>query len=298
MLHFFLLGFIILKTNYKRDFMYLEKEAIEYFENYDFNQSFFSKFAIENEGFLTSRKIGSSSEFEEYKEYSTSDNLKDIDWKKYARIKKLLVKQYESYAHLKVNFILDISNSMRFPEKNLLKIEYAKKLIAIFSYLLLKEQNEVFLTTIGSTIRHGLKIQRSNIEEILSSFSEESFFDPKLLLKCNEGIKFLITDCWWGKNAESAFTIIFEKNINLLHLITEEEYEFNYKGNTIFVDSESKKKIAVFDTKEIRENYKKKLTKKIDNLYAKFEENRLYYFFILDNVPYYHNLKKFLDVVR
>lgn len=277
--------------------MYLEKEAIDYFKNYDLKESFFTKFANSPEGFLSSRRIGSSAEFEEYKEYVPSDNLKDLDWKKFARTQKLLIKQYESYTHSKIYFVLDVSNSMNYPQKSLSKLEYAKKFIAIFSYLLIKNQNEVYLSVVGENLSSQLRITLKNIEQILSDINARGKFQYLNLLKIKtDGFVFLLSDGWWEKDFSSVINALVTNRINLIQILTIEELEFPYRDFFNFIDSETGSKIQL-DVSDFSEIYKKRLTHRINTLYERFSKYNLLFYSMNDGIPYYHSLKNFLDIV-
>ncbi len=83
----------------------------------------FSKFGLIAhqvvEGFLTglhkSPFHGFSVEFAEHKIYNSGDSTKNIDWKLYARTEKLFLKEYEEETNARSTIIVDISNSMCFP---------------------------------------------------------------------------------------------------------------------------------------------------------------------------------------
>ncbi|MGC8765210.1 MAG: DUF58 domain-containing protein [Brevinematia bacterium] len=282
----------------KRDgvWMYLEKEAIDYFKNYDLKESFLMKLSNKPEGFFSSRRIGSSAEFEEYKEYVPSDNLKDLDWKKYARTQKLLVRQYESYAHSRIYFFLDISNSMNFPTRRLSKLEYSKKFIAIFSYLLLKNQNEVYFVAIGERSPTEIRIHYDNIEKVLAGVEIEKRFHYSNLLKIKaDGIAFLISDGWWGKDFQSVIDILVSKKINFFQVLSAEEIDFPYRDFSEFIDSEKGSKVSV-DISNFSRIYRKRMTERINMFYDRFSNYSLYYYTMNDKIPYYHSLKNFLDI--
>ena len=98
------------------------------------------------EGLLTgqhrSRHKGSSVEFAEYKDYSPGDEVRHIDWKVVGKTDKYHVKQFEQSTNLKCTILLDASGSMGYQSSlnaHASKMEYACKLVATFSYLLLKQ---------------------------------------------------------------------------------------------------------------------------------------------------------------
>lgn len=72
------------------------------------------------EGFITgmhkSPFHGFSVEFAEHRMYNTGESTRHIDWKLYAKTDKLFVKRYEEETNLRCRVLLDVSNSMRYPE--------------------------------------------------------------------------------------------------------------------------------------------------------------------------------------
>ena len=71
------------------------------------------------EGFITgmhkSPFHGFSVEFAEHRLYNKGESTRDIDWKLYAKTKKLFVKRYEEETNLRCHLIIDNSASMHFP---------------------------------------------------------------------------------------------------------------------------------------------------------------------------------------
>ena len=71
------------------------------------------------EGFITglhkSPFHGFSVEFAEHRLYNKGESTKDIDWKLYAKTKKLFVKRYEEETNLRCHIVIDNSASMNFP---------------------------------------------------------------------------------------------------------------------------------------------------------------------------------------
>ena len=71
------------------------------------------------EGFITgmhkSPFHGFSVEFAEHRLYNKGESTKDIDWKLFAKTKKLFVKKYEEETNLRCHLIIDNSASMNYP---------------------------------------------------------------------------------------------------------------------------------------------------------------------------------------
>jgi uncharacterized protein (DUF58 family) len=99
------------------------------------------------EGFITglhkSPFHGFSVEFAEHRQYNTGDNVKNIDWKLYAKTDKLYSKRFEEETNLRCQFVLDVSSSMYFPEPKNNKLSFSIQAVASLMYLL-KKQRDAF----------------------------------------------------------------------------------------------------------------------------------------------------------
>ncbi|RZK74927.1 MAG: DUF58 domain-containing protein, partial [Pedobacter sp.] len=99
------------------------------------------------EGFITglhkSPFHGFSVEFAEHRLYNVGDNVKNIDWKLFARTDKMFSKRYEEETNLRCQFIIDISSSMYFPLKEYNKIKFSVQAAAALMFLL-KRQRDAF----------------------------------------------------------------------------------------------------------------------------------------------------------
>ncbi len=134
------------------------------------------------EGFITglhkSPFHGFSVEFAEHRLYNVGDNVKNIDWKLYARTDKLFSKRYEEETNLRCQFIIDVSSSMYFPLNKYNKLNFAVQSVASLIYLL-KRQRDAFGLSLftdhlvlnsqaRSTTTHQ-KFLFAKLEEILNS---------------------------------------------------------------------------------------------------------------------------------
>ena len=102
------------------------------------------------EGFITglhkSPFHGFSVEFAEHRAYNSGDNVKNIDWKLFARTEKLYTKRYEEETNLRCQFVIDISSSMYFPLKAYNKLNFSVQSVAALIYLLKKQRDAFGLT--------------------------------------------------------------------------------------------------------------------------------------------------------
>ncbi len=88
---------------------------------------------------------GHSIEFAQHREYTPGDDVRQIDWKVFARSDKVYVKQYEDETNLLCYLLLDTSQSMTFrgPVSPLSKLEYAQLIVACLTYLVITQQDSV-----------------------------------------------------------------------------------------------------------------------------------------------------------
>ncbi len=60
----------------------------------------------------SSRALGPSVEFVDYKAYTPGDPVRDVDWRVWARTDRLVVRRYQAESHLPVVLVLDASGDM------------------------------------------------------------------------------------------------------------------------------------------------------------------------------------------
>ena len=106
------------------------------------------------EGFMSgsnkSQTIGAGQEFSQYRNYEPGDDLRQLDWKMYARSERYYIKQAEIETNITVKFMIDASNSMSYSEHKLSKLQYAKVLTAALAYLARKQSDSFGLFTVNN----------------------------------------------------------------------------------------------------------------------------------------------------
>ena len=108
------------------------------------------------EGFITgmhkSPFHGFSVEFAEHRLYNTGESTRHIDWKLFAKTKKLFIKRYEEETNLRCHIVIDNSASMHFPEvknaslQNLSKITFSTLASAALMEILKRQRDAVGLS--------------------------------------------------------------------------------------------------------------------------------------------------------
>lgn len=100
---------------------------------------------------------GASIEFRQHRFYVPGDEPRRIDWRVYGRTDRPYVKEYDEETNLRCLILVDGSGSMKYGRKNGTKFEYAGRLAAALSYLML-----------GKTESVGLGIFRKRVDSYLA----------------------------------------------------------------------------------------------------------------------------------
>jgi uncharacterized protein (DUF58 family) len=82
---------------------------------------------------------GSSVEFAEYRKYVAGDDTRRLDWKAYGRSDRYYIKEFEADTNLRAYFVVDTSGSMAFSGHAPAKIQFARRIAASLSYLLVNQ---------------------------------------------------------------------------------------------------------------------------------------------------------------
>jgi uncharacterized protein (DUF58 family) len=102
---------------------------------------------------------GASIEFRQHRPYAVGDEPRRLDWRILARTDRTYVKEYEQESNLRCILILDCSGSMAYPrehgherggpraQRRDTKFQYAAKVAAALSYLMLGQTESVGLAT-------------------------------------------------------------------------------------------------------------------------------------------------------
>ncbi len=125
------------------------------------------------EGFLhglhRSPYVGFSVEFASHREYVPGDDLRHVNWKLFARQKRLYVKEYNAETNLNLYILLDISGSMECANTGRSKLHYGSALAAALAHLALKQHDAVGIMLFADTVVSYLppKAKNHQLDEIL-----------------------------------------------------------------------------------------------------------------------------------
>src|SRR5262249_7128115 len=106
-----------------------------------------------------SPRHGSSVEFADFRKYEAGDDFRHIDWNIYARLERLMLRQFVEEEDLRVDILIDSSASMRLPGA-ITKFDYARKVAALLAFLAVDSHDRVGVWTFDSNLETRVRAAR------------------------------------------------------------------------------------------------------------------------------------------
>ena len=212
------------------------------------------------EGFLsgqhTSVQKGVGTDFNQYKVYQQGDDPGKIDWKLFARSDRYFVRESERESECPIHFVMDCSASMDYRadgDKRLSKLAYASYLAGALAYLAQRQGDPASLTCIGAQqplpiaagtgLKHWYRMmsQMQNLRaggqfalDFRASHLSRWIQSACMVVVISDGYQqnTELTD-FFGQLKHSKNDVLF------LHLHSEQEANFDYRGFVEFVDLET-----------------------------------------------------------
>ena len=260
------------------------------------------------EGFITgmhkSPFHGFSVEFAEHRLYNTGESTRHIDWKLYAKTKKLFVKKYEEETNLRCHLIIDNSASMHYPKNpngtlsNLSKINFAAIASAALIELLKRQRDAVGLSIYSNKNEYYAPAKGSeshrrkllvHIEKLLNSDSTSTTETYQMLHEISEKIHkrslvFLFTDMFQTtKKQEELFEALRHLKYNKHEVILFHIYDgklelgFNFDNKPKnFVDVETGEHVKIH-AKNVQEKYQLQVKNYFNDLKLKCIQYKIDY---------------------
>ena len=104
------------------------------------------------------KKTSSGIEFSDYREYVSGEDTKNVDWRTFLRLEKLLLRIFEEEADLPIYIFIDSSESMNCGDP--VKFDQARKIAAAMCYVGLLNQDRVNLIGFNNGAENQLSARR------------------------------------------------------------------------------------------------------------------------------------------
>lgn len=140
------------------------------------------------------RRIGHTMEFEQIKDYTPGDDVRNINWKATAKRNNLMVNQFQDEKSQPVYSIIDKGRVMKMPFEGLSLLDYAINATLVISNIVLKKHDKAGMFTFSRKVEDRVIAQRRSAQmyQILESlynietdFSESDFSRLYVDLKRN-----------------------------------------------------------------------------------------------------------------
>lgn len=190
----------------------------------------------EYHGKKRSGKLGTGMEFSQYRPYSQGDDLRQLDWKMYARTDKFYIKQSEVETNVDVTFIIDTSRSMLYEESNWSKLEFAKMLAGVLGYVAMENGDWIGVSDAvsmksGNDSRHWIRF----LNMLQNLPISENFVEPYVENRRAKELFVVISDLYDREDRMKAFiqTLKSPRNeVIVFQPVGEKERELDF-GNAV-----------------------------------------------------------------
>jgi uncharacterized protein (DUF58 family) len=257
----------------------LDPRLLEQLKGIDLKSRFLVRGFYENRH--RTRDFGASNEFIEHKDYQRGDEIRRIDWRVFARTRRLYVKRFEMEANMRVHFILDTSDSMRVPadggRPN--KLELAATITGAVAMMAVSQQDSAGLFCIGDKIdeaipaRQGMRHLALLFQHLGSPrgqgggrFGEIAWDTLQRIGR--RGVTFVLTDAL--DPLEPIFEtlkglMVREQDVTLIQVLDETELTFPFDKMTEFRHPESGRRV-MGDPLALRDRYLARMTAHQDKI--------------------------------
>ncbi len=240
-----------------------------------------SRFPMEGSfsGMHKSPHRGASVEFSQFRKYSQGDDIKNLDWKIYAKTDRFYIKEFEADTNMRCHMLIDCSASMGFSIGAPSKLDICRKFAAHIAQVLVMQGDAVGLQCISDKItediparsspRHLRKIMdllesaapsgRTEISRLLHELAEKIRKRAMIMLFSDFFTELPpLLDCLRHMRFRKHELIVFQA-------LAPEEIKFEFQKPTRFIDMESSDSILT-DPSSIRKRYLSELGRHNDAL--------------------------------
>lgn len=219
---------------------------------------------------------GFSVEFKEHRAYVVGDDIRSIDWKLFGKTDRLYIREYEQETNLRCTILLDASGSMAYRgtrSGGLSKHDYAVRVAASLSYLMLQQQDSVGLVTFDTHVRKFIppRAVARHLIAVTDALEKSSpggetelgrVFHEMAAKVPRRGMLIVLSDLFADVDQLMKAIAHFRQNqheIVIFQIWDPDELDFPFERWTQFVSLEEAGKQHLADPAQIREAYLAKL---------------------------------------
>jgi uncharacterized protein (DUF58 family) len=292
-----------MNTDYRR---YLEPETVSKLKGMELR----ARMVVEGfiAGLHKSPYHGFSVEFAEHRQYMPGDNIRDIDWKLYAKSDRYYIKQYEEETNLKGYLLLDCSRSMAYKAASPInKLDYAGMLSGALSYMMLRQRDAVGLVTFDQKIRRYIppRSKSGHLHVLLNEIASQTPADTtNVSVALHEmaerikrrGLVVIMSDLLDDPERIISGLKHFRYNkheIIVFHILDPRERDFAFGQEAVFKDMETGEEITTMPY-QMKRDYQKMVKAFADEIASACRQSNIDYHPIDTGTPFDKALYAFL----
>ena len=281
----------------RRRYKYLEPEAASRLRNLNL----VARSVVEGfvSGLHRSPYHGFSVEFADHRKYTPGDNIRDLDWRAWAKSDRFYIKRYEEETNVNAHLLLDVSASMTFRSQGLSKLEYACFLAASLAYLMVRQQDSVGLVVFADGIQKRLPPHSSTlhlnqllrtletVEPVPDTDIAATFHQLAEMIK-RRGLIVILSDLLDEEREVLRALRHFRHRrheVIIFHILDPAERRFPYSRLTDFIDLETGSRLQV-DPRFVRQDYLKQIEAFINTYRQGATESNIEYVLADTATPY------------
>ena len=202
---------------------------------------------------------GYSAEFHQYRHYRPGDDLKYVDWKLFAHTDRLHTKQYRETTNMVAQMAIDTSGSMAYAGSHgISKLAYARMLAAALAGLISRQGDAVGCVLYGDGLRRYIAARAGapHLRELLIALATieatggtaaATGIARAIDLMRRRGLLVIVSDLYEEDDAierELTRAVRIGHEVALFHVLSPDEIEFPFGGDTEFVDLETERTLV------------------------------------------------------
>ncbi|HET9227450.1 MAG TPA: DUF58 domain-containing protein [Thermoanaerobaculia bacterium] len=193
---------------------------------------------------------GLGMEFAEVRPYQPGDDIRTIDWNVTARMGSPFVKKYVEERDLTVFLVIDVSGSLSFGSRAILKRELAAEIAALLSFAALRNQDRVGAALVSDRLELFLKPQRRRthvlrlVREVLDRPARggtdlESGLEAVLATLKRRSVLFVISDFVNAPCTRALKSAAARHDLIVLEVVDPRDQEIPATGPVVIRDAET-----------------------------------------------------------
>jgi uncharacterized protein (DUF58 family) len=265
------------------------------------------------QGFLAGQnqsiRRGAGLEFSQYRSYQPGDDLRQLDWKMFARSDRYYIREAEVDTSITVRFVVDSSASMAHEDINgLRKMDYARFLVASLAYLattqgdavglyILHEEQLINLTPHSDNMHLQRFWHQLSEVEPQGKFPDAPAAGTLFSGTRQKELTVFLTDLYEQEDEITKLLYVLgaqRHELLLFHLMARNELDFSYSGTLTFEDLETGQTLQV-STAAQRQHYLQRLQEWLQQTEHDMRNRQIAYDLFTTDEPLDKALRTFLQ---